>query len=82
MVSLWSSMGVLGAAAAPTEPPGSWLQFHILVSLLTYGFCTLAAMAAVHETWVDELLGGLVPDDVEKMSAVLHDFNQNWETRV
>lgn len=34
------------AAAVPTEPPGSWLQFHILVSLLTYGFCTLAAMAA------------------------------------
>jgi len=33
-------------AVVATESPGSWLQFHILVSLLTYGFCTLAAMAA------------------------------------
>lgn len=34
------------AATGPVAPPGAWLQFHILVSLLTYGFCTLAAMAA------------------------------------
>lgn len=52
-----------------------------IVRLTDKGREQFEAMAAVHETWVDELLSGLVPDDVERLSAVLHDFNLNWGTR-
>ena len=52
-----------------------------IVRLTEKGRTEFEAMAAVHETWVDELLGELVPADVEKVSAVLHDFNLNWGTR-
>ncbi|MCP5083703.1 MAG: MarR family transcriptional regulator [Alphaproteobacteria bacterium] len=53
-----------------------------IVRLTDKGRTEFEAMAAVHETWVDELLGELVPADVEKVSTVLHDFNLNWGTRV
>lgn len=53
-----------------------------IVRLTEKGRTEFEAMAAVHETWVDELLGDLVADDVEKLSTVLHDFNLNWGTRV
>ena len=52
-----------------------------IVRLTDKGRAQFEAMAAVHETWVDELLSDLVPDDVEKLSSVLHDFNLNWGTR-
>ncbi len=52
-----------------------------IVRLTEKGRTEFEAMAAVHETWVDELLGELVPADVEKVSTVLHDFNLNWGTR-
>ncbi len=52
-----------------------------IVRLTDKGRTEFEAMAAVHETWVDELLGELVPADVEKVSTVLHDFNLNWGTR-
>ncbi len=42
LATIWSQSDVVG----PSEGLGAWLQFHILVSLLTYGFSTLAAMAA------------------------------------
>ena len=52
-----------------------------IVRLTEKGRTEFKAMAAVHETWVDELLGDLMPADVEKVSNVLHDFNLNWGTR-
>ncbi len=52
-----------------------------IVRLTEKGRTVFKAMAAVHETWVDELLGDLMPADVEKVSKVLHDFNLNWGTR-
>ena len=52
-----------------------------IVRLTDKGRKEFEAMAAVHETWVDELLGDLMPADVEKLSTVLHDFNLNWGTR-
>ncbi len=52
-----------------------------IVRLTDKGRTEFEAMAAVHEPWVDELLGELVPADVEKVSTVLHDFNLNWGTR-
>ncbi len=47
-----------------------------IVRLTEKGRTDFERMAAVHETWVDELLGELVPADVEKLSSVLHDFNE------
>ncbi|NNF78290.1 MAG: MarR family transcriptional regulator [Rhizobiales bacterium] len=52
-----------------------------IVRLTDKGRSEFEAMAAVHETWVDELLAELGPADVEKVSTVLHDFNLNWGTR-
>lgn len=52
-----------------------------IVRLTEKGRTEFEAMAGKHETWVAELLGTLVPDDVEKLSTVLHDFNLNWGTK-
>ncbi len=52
-----------------------------IVRLTEKGRTEFEAMAGEHETWVAELLGTLVPDDVEKLSTVLHDFNLNWGTK-
>jgi len=38
-----------------------------------------ADMAAAHESWVDELLGGLSVRDAEQMSAKLKSFRSDWE---
>ena len=52
-----------------------------IVRLTEQGRTEFEAMAGEHETWVDELLSTLVPDDVQKLSTVLHDFNLNWGTK-
>jgi DNA-binding MarR family transcriptional regulator len=36
-------------------------------------------MAAAHEHWVDELLGGVSVRDAEQMSAKLKSFRSDWE---
>lgn len=52
-----------------------------IVRLTEKGRNEFEAMAAVHEGWVNELLGELMPADVETVSTVLHNFNLNWGTR-
>jgi len=49
------------------------------ISLTRKGRATFADMAAAHERWVDELLGGVSARDAEQMSAKLKSFRSNWE---
>lgn len=49
------------------------------VTLTRKGRATFAAMAAAHESWVDELLGGISARDAEQMSAKLKSFRSDWE---
>lgn len=49
------------------------------VSLTRKGRAAFADMAAAHEDWVDELLGGISPRDAEQLSAKLKSFRSDWE---
>src|ERR1700739_944340 len=49
------------------------------ISLTRKGRAAFAEMAAAHEAWVDELLGGLSARDAEQMSAKLKSFRSDWE---
>jgi DNA-binding MarR family transcriptional regulator len=49
------------------------------ISLTRKGRAAFSAMAAAHERWVDELLGGLTVRDAEQMSAKLKSFRSDWE---
>jgi len=49
------------------------------ISLTRKGRATFADMAAAHERWVDELLGGLTARDAEQMSTKLKSFRSDWE---
>ena len=49
------------------------------VRLTRGGRSTFADMAAAHERWVDELLGGVPVRDAEQMSAKLKSFRSDWE---
>ena len=49
------------------------------ISLTRKGRAAFAGMAAAHEHWVDELLGGLSARDAEQMSAKLKSFRSDWE---
>jgi DNA-binding MarR family transcriptional regulator len=49
------------------------------ISLTRKGRAAFADMAAAHERWVDELLGGVSVRDAEQMSAKLKSFRSNWE---
>ena len=49
------------------------------ISLTRKGRAAFADMAAAHERWVDELLGGLSVRDAEQMSAKLKSFRSDWE---
>ena len=49
------------------------------ISLTRKGRTLFADMAAAHESWVDELLGGLSVRDAEQMSAKLKSFRSDWE---
>jgi DNA-binding MarR family transcriptional regulator len=49
------------------------------VTLTRKGRTAFAGMAAAHESWIDELLGGLSARDVDQMSAKLKSFRSDWE---
>jgi DNA-binding MarR family transcriptional regulator len=49
------------------------------VRLTRNGRTAFAEMAAAHERWVDELLGGISVRDAEQMSAKLKSFRSDWE---
>jgi DNA-binding MarR family transcriptional regulator len=49
------------------------------ISLTRKGRTAFADMAAAHERWVDELLGGVSARDAEQMSAKLKSFRSDWE---
>jgi len=50
------------------------------MSLTRKGRAAFADMAAAHERWVDELLGGISVRDAEQMSAKLKSFRSDWES--
>ena len=49
------------------------------ISLTRKGRAAFADMAAAHESWVDELLGGVSVRDAEQLSAKLKSFRSDWE---
>ena len=49
------------------------------ITLTRKGRAAFAEMAAAHESWVDELLGGVSVRDAEQMSAKLKSFRSDWE---
>jgi DNA-binding MarR family transcriptional regulator len=49
------------------------------ISLTRKGHAAFAEMAAAHERWVDELLGGISVRDAEQLSAKLKSFRSDWE---
>ncbi|HTV67869.1 MAG TPA: MarR family transcriptional regulator [Rhizobiaceae bacterium] len=52
-----------------------------MVRLTDAGSEAFAAMAAAHERWIGELLGGVSEDDTKRLSAMLKAFRSNWEGR-
>jgi DNA-binding MarR family transcriptional regulator len=49
------------------------------ITLTRKGHAAFAAMAAAHESWIDEFLGGISARDAEQMSAKLKSFRSDWE---
>jgi DNA-binding MarR family transcriptional regulator len=49
------------------------------ITLTRPGRTLFATMAAAHERWIDELLGGVSPRDAEQLSAKLKSFRSDWE---
>jgi DNA-binding MarR family transcriptional regulator len=49
------------------------------ISLTRKGRAAFAEMAAAHESWVDELLGGVSVRDADQLSAKLKSFRSDWE---
>ena len=49
------------------------------ITLTRRGRAAFATMAAVHERWIDELLGGVSARDAEQLSAKLKSFRSEWE---
>ena len=49
------------------------------VSLTRKGRAAFAQMATAHESWIDELLGGISARDAEQLSAKLKSFRSDWE---
>jgi DNA-binding MarR family transcriptional regulator len=49
------------------------------VRLTSKGRALFSRMAVAHESWIDELLGGLSPRDAEQLSAKLKSFRSDWE---
>ncbi len=52
-----------------------------VVRLTAKGRSDFEKMAKTHEGWVDEVFGGLSQDDIEAVSSVLHNFNDQREAR-
>jgi hypothetical protein len=39
-------------------------------------------MAAAHESWINELLGGVTARDAKHLTANLQSFRSNWEGEI
>lgn len=52
-----------------------------MVRLTEEGSSAFAQIAAAHERWVGELLGGVSDEDTKRLSAMLKAFRSNWEGR-
>ncbi len=52
-----------------------------VVRLTTQGLSDFERMAAIHETWVDELFGDLDAAEIEVVSNLLHTFTDQREAR-
>ncbi|MEM7427931.1 MAG: MarR family transcriptional regulator [Pseudomonadota bacterium] len=50
-----------------------------MVRLTPKGRTDFETMARTHESWINDLLGGLPPDEVEAVSSVLHSFAEYRE---
>ena len=50
------------------------------ISLTRKGRAFFAEMAATHEKWIDELLGGLSARDADELAAKLKVFQSEWES--
>lgn len=50
-----------------------------IVTLTEQGTEVFRAMAAEHEGWIDELLGGIGEQDARRLSTMLKTFRSNWE---
>lgn len=51
------------------------------VRLTGKGRVVFSKMATAHESWIDELLGGLSVRDAEQLSAKLKSFRSDWESK-
>ena len=47
----------------------TWLRRHV------------RAIAAAHETWIEELLCGVSVDETRQLATMLKSFRSNWEGR-
>jgi DNA-binding MarR family transcriptional regulator len=52
-----------------------------MVRLTEEGSKAFAAIAAVHETWIGELLGNVSEDEARRLAGMLNSFRSNWEGR-
>jgi DNA-binding MarR family transcriptional regulator len=52
-----------------------------MVRLTEAGVTQFGAMAAAHESWIGELLGGVGEDETRRLAAMLKSFRSNWEGR-
>ena len=52
-----------------------------MVRLTEEGTRSFATIAAVHEGWVSELLGGVSDDEARQLAGMLKSFRSNWEGR-
>ena len=52
-----------------------------MVKLTDAGKAQFEAMAAAHEGWIAELLGGVGEEDTKRLSGMLKSFRSNWEGR-
>ena len=50
-----------------------------MVRLTEAGVAQFRAMAAAHEGWIGELLGGVSEEDTRRLAAMLKSFRSNWE---
>jgi len=52
-----------------------------MVRLTDLGTRQFETMAAAHEGWIGELLGGVGLDETRRLAAMLKSFRSNWEGR-
>jgi DNA-binding MarR family transcriptional regulator len=52
------------------------------INLTRKGRTAFVNMAAAHENWIDELLGGVSARDAENLSTKLKSFRSDWEGEV